>query len=290
MWTHCDLELSGAYSRNLRAIFSVGRLPSRPTPDPSDRSGKDREAGGLDGRSVTGRRSRGQPVGTARSEIGHGDAQDRDRSVLVMEMTGWRRGVLGTRQGALEAIGTPPTLETPLGTFDLVDGVPTPESVTKLYDALDFMRGVEVFLNTVPGASLGSHAQRVSQHRSDRANQIGYTEPLPTRELLPDTEHRDHLRSMFLDLKATGPFVIEPPKQSLCVVDDFWFRYVADMGIAGPDKGEGGKYLFRPRLHGEVPDGYFVYRPPTFTNWVVFRALGGVPALKETKVYPLCGR
>ena len=26
---------------------------------------------------------------------------------------------------------------------------------------------------------------------------------------------------------------------------------------------------------------------PTFTNWVVFRALGGVPALKETKVYPL---
>ena len=93
---------------------------------------------------------------------------------------------------------------------------------------------------------------------------------------------------MFLDLKATGPFVIEPPKQSLCVVDDFWFRYVADMGIAGPDKGEGGKYLFLPPgYEGDVPDGYFVYRPLTFTNWVVFRALGGVPALKETKVYPL---
>ena len=93
---------------------------------------------------------------------------------------------------------------------------------------------------------------------------------------------------MFLDLKATGPFVIEPPKQSLCVVDDFWFRYVADMGIAGPDKGEGGRYLFLPPgYEGDVPDGYFVYRPLTFTNWVVFRALGGVPALKETKVYPL---
>ena len=93
---------------------------------------------------------------------------------------------------------------------------------------------------------------------------------------------------MFLDLKATGPFVIEPPKQSLCVVDDFWFRYVADMGIAGPDKGEGGKYLFLPPgYEGDVPDGYFVYRPLTFTNWVVFRALGGVPALEETRVYPL---
>ena len=89
---------------------------------------------------------------------------------------------------------------------------------------------------------------------------------------------------MFFDLRATGPFVIEPPPQSLCVVDDFWFRYVADMGIAGPDRGEGGKYLFLPPGHeGEVPDGYFVYRSPTFTNWAVFRALGGVPAMKETQ-------
>ena len=93
---------------------------------------------------------------------------------------------------------------------------------------------------------------------------------------------------MFLDLKATGPFVIEPPKQSLCVVDDFWFRYVTDMGIAGPDKGEGGKYLFLPPGYdGDIPEGYFVCHTPTFTNWVVLRALGGVPAMKETKVYPL---
>jgi hypothetical protein len=55
----------------------------------------------------------------------------------------------------------------------------------------------------------------------------------------------------------------------LCVVDEFWFRYVADMGIAGPDRGEGGKYLFLPPGYDEeVPDGYFVYRPPTSpTGW-----------------------
>ena len=28
-------------------------------------------------------------------------------------------------------------------------------------------------------------------------------------------------------------------------------------------------------------------RPLTFTNWVVLRALGGVPAIKETRVYAL---
>ena len=27
--------------------------------------------------------------------------------------------------------------------------------------------------------------------------------------------------------------------------------------------------------------------PPTFTNWAVLRALGGVPAMKQTKIYPL---
>jgi hypothetical protein len=91
-----------------------------------------------------------------------------------------------------------------------------------------------------------------------------------------------------LDLKAWGPTVIEAPAQSLCVVDDFWFRYVADMGIAGPDRGAGGKYLFLPPGYdAEVPDGYFVYRTSTYTNFVVLRALGGVPAMKTTKIYPL---
>ena len=61
--------------------------------------------------------------------------------------------------------------------------------------------------------------------------------------------------------------MIEAPPESLCVVDDFWFRYVADMGIAGPDKGRGWQYLyFPPGYEGERPDDYFVYRCPTYTN------------------------
>jgi hypothetical protein len=93
---------------------------------------------------------------------------------------------------------------------------------------------------------------------------------------------------LFIDLEAWGPTVIEVPPQSLCVVDDFWFRYVADMGIPGPDKGAGGKYLFLPPdYEGDEPAGYFTYRSQTYTNWVVLRALGGVPAMKQTKVYPL---
>ena len=190
---------------------------------------------------------------------------------------------------SLEAVSTPAMLDTPLGTFELVDGVPTPQTVVKLYDALDFIRGVEVFLNMVPGASLVAMRSGFRSIGLTGTNQVGYTDPRANSGsyfLTPNTETT--YGSMFFDLNATGPFVIEPPKQSLCVVDDFCFRYVTDMGIAGPDKGEGGKYLFLPPGYdGSVPDGYFVCRPLTFTNWVVLRALGGVPAIKGTRVYAL---
>jgi hypothetical protein len=151
------------------------------------------------------------------------------------------------------------------------------------------MRGVEVFLNAVPGASLVAMRNGFRSIGLTEPNQIGITEPRANSGslfLTPNTETT--YGTMFFDLRATGPLVIEPPKDSLCVVDDFWFRYVTDMGIAGPDEGEGGRYLFLPPGYdGDEPEGYFVCRTPTFTNWVVFRALGGVPAMKQTRVYPL---
>jgi hypothetical protein len=55
--------------------------------------------------------------------------------------------------------------------------------------------------------------------------------------------------------------------------NDAWFRYVQDVGPAGPDKGKGGKYLvLPPRYEGEVPQGYFVVRPRTYDVWVFMRA------------------
>ena len=61
--------------------------------------------------------------------------------------------------------------------------------------------------------------------------------------------------------------VVESPPNTLGMVNDFFFRYVADLGNAGPDKGKGGKYLFLPPdWKGETPGGYFTFRSPTFTS------------------------
>lgn len=189
---------------------------------------------------------------------------------------------------ASNRIGVPDRVKTPLGTFDFFDGVPKPESLTALYEGLDFLRGVEVFLNAVPGASLVAMRRGLRSVGIDGVSTMAITEPRANSGsffLTPNTETT--YGTSFFDLRG-GPVVIEPPTDSLCVVDDFWFRYVADLGIAGPDHGQGGKYLFLPPGYdGTVPDGYFTYRPPTYTNWAVLRALGGVEAIRQARVYRL---
>jgi len=52
------------------------------------------------------------------------------------------------------SIMTPNTVETRIGTLKFVDSVPTAETTQKLYDHLDFMRGVEAFLTFIPAASI----------------------------------------------------------------------------------------------------------------------------------------
>ena len=54
----------------------------------------------------------------------------------------------------IRGISTPNELKTTIGTLQFNQGRPTPKTVVQVYDQLDFIRGVEVFLNCLPGASL----------------------------------------------------------------------------------------------------------------------------------------
>ena len=64
------------------------------------------------------------------------------------------------------------------------------------------------------------------------------------------------------------------PPGVLGIIDDAFFRYVTDVGVVGPDKGQGGKYLLvPPGYSGSVPtEGYFVQKPRTYTNLFILRA------------------
>jgi hypothetical protein len=194
----------------------------------------------------------------------------------------------GHMKAAIAALSSPDTVQSPFGQLEFFDGVPRPGTVPVVYDALDLIRGIEVFLNAVPGASLVAIRRGLRSAGITSPRIIGLYPRANAKSmwLTPNTE--TSYGTTFLDLKEWGPTVVEAPPQTLCVVDDFWFRYVTDMGIAGPDQGNGGKYLFvPPGYDGDLPDGYRTYHCPTYTNWLVVRAFAGVDTVKQTKIYPL---
>ncbi|WP_436790506.1 DUF1254 domain-containing protein [Yinghuangia sp. YIM S10712] len=194
----------------------------------------------------------------------------------------------GTPAETMASISMPEQLQTVFGAMDFFDGMPSPDTITRSYDALDLLRGIEVFLNCVPGASMVAMRRGLRSVGID-SHTIGYTAPRCGSAPMILTANTETTYGMaFLALDQDGPTVIEAPANSLCFVNDLWQRHVADMGIAGPDKGDGGKYLFLPPGHdGDVPDGYFVVRPATFSSWVLMRALGGVQGLLTARIYPL---
>src|ERR1700728_1609124 len=51
-------------------------------------------------------------------------------------------------------ITTPDNVDTRIGKLKFFDGLPDPETVNKVYDNLDFSRGVEAFLSGIPAASV----------------------------------------------------------------------------------------------------------------------------------------
>ena len=78
----------------------------------------------------------------------------------------------------LKAISIPDKVETPIGTLEFFDGVPVGDTVDKVYDNLDLMRGLAVYMGNQGAASL--HAMRMGNAGigADASNKFTITEQL----------------------------------------------------------------------------------------------------------------
>lgn len=118
-------------------------------------------------------------------------------------------------------ITTPDRVDTSIGTLKFFDGVPTDETVKTVYDNLDRQRGVEVFLNCIPGVSLfglREGPRSLGQHKS---NQVVIFDKLMSSESLFLTANTSTMYAFpFLDLKNDGPTVIELPAGMLGALND----------------------------------------------------------------------
>jgi hypothetical protein len=193
-------------------------------------------------------------------------------------------------------IMTPDKVDTSIGTLKFFDGVPTRETVEIVYDNLDRMRGVEVFLNAMPGASVYALVKGQQSMGAVANHQVMITEQLMDSNPQFLTANTNTLYvAPSITTKVDGPIVMEVPPGMLGAFNDMWFRYVQDIGPAGPDKMQGGKYLLLPPGYdGEIPEGYFIVRPKTYRVWVFLRAsiTNGVAAAAKLvrdnlKIYPL---
>jgi hypothetical protein len=196
------------------------------------------------------------------------------------------------------SIMTPDKVDTRVGKLEFFDGVPTEKTTEKLFEHLMFLRGVEVFLNGVPMASIEALRVGYASIGVTEAHHLIVTDKLMDSNPLFLTANTDTVYAFnAFDLKKTGPLVIEvPPGTGPGTVNDAFFRFVVDMGAPGPDKGQGGKYLILPPGYkGEEPDGYFIARSPSYNNLLVLRGflVDGKPDTaakmfsEQVKIYPL---
>ena len=194
------------------------------------------------------------------------------------------------------SLTTPDQVGTSIGTLKFRDGIPDAATAAKIYDQLDFQRGVSAFLNGLRGVSIYAARQGIRDAGvKDNEGVLIFSGLMDSRSLFL-TANADTVYFLAnIDL-SKGPMVVETPPDSLGLFDDLWFRWVIDFGAPGPDRGMGGKYLLLPPGYdGPLPDGgYFIGKPTTTSVALLGRSFlvnndpkPTVETIKKTlKIYP----
>jgi len=196
-----------------------------------------------------------------------------------------------------KSITTPDAVETRIGTLKFHDGLPDAETVKKVYDNIDFARGVEAFLAGIPATSVQALKNGFIEAGFPPNGAIGITENLSDARTLYLTPNATVVYQWFCMDVEKEPMVVEVPPAVLGIIDDAYFRFVTDMGVFGPDAAKGGKFLLvRDDYTGPLPEtGYYVAKTRTNNNLVIIRSFvqngdlaGTVSSVKaKTRMYPL---
>src|SRR5262245_1753236 len=192
----------------------------------------------------------------------------------------------------------------------MVENRPTPETAKRLREELLFQRATQSYLWALP--LINTLGMKVGSEKTFGA---GYN-VLPVwkkgldAKTLVTTPNSDVIYAMsYLELGVDGPMVFEAPPGLQGILLDFWQRpipgpmiggtvFLGDVGLPGPDGGQGGKFLILPPgCDKPVPEGYFAYRSGTNNVFVFLRSFyqdpnnltPAVALMERAKIYPLGG-
>jgi hypothetical protein len=188
------------------------------------------------------------------------------------------------------------SVKTRSGKLDFELGVPTKETVTKLYDEMDYQRACQLYLWALPLVEFGNLLAILEGTTGAKPGDLTiYTGNEQSVFLTPNAT--TPYIFAYLDLAKTGPVVMDIPVGGIAgSALDAWQRPLSDLGITGPDQGNGGKYVFvGPGQEAPKAEGAFVLRSPTFGVVLFYRTLDpdqakGEALAKRIRVYPWAQR
>ena len=164
-------------------------------------------------------------------------------------------------------------------------------------------RAIEAIIWGMPVVNYDLMYQAAVRDAKAAFNQVIYWSRLPDWKIQTLTPNPDAIYlTPFVNTKDVGPMVLElPPADEGSItgtVMDVWQSALEDVGPAGVDKGEGGKYLILPPGYKDkMPAGYFALPSDTYEGYALLRSIPksgsdadvakAVAYAKRVKLYPL---
>ena len=190
----------------------------------------------------------------------------------------------------------PESVDTRIGTLRYELGCPTPETTRKLFDEMDFQRAVQAYLWAYPAVSFESIRVVTKRDLGIDYNDWGIADNFVDPQSVWLTANDTTIYAFVnMDL-SQGPMVVAiPPGAIVGLLDDFWQRSLSDVGLPGPDGGNGGEFLLLPPGYdGEVPSsGYYVLRATMNNHNLLVRGIivnndvpDAVQRIRNVKAYP----
>lgn len=185
------------------------------------------------------------------------------------------------------------TMDTRIGKLDFELGVPTSETAARLYDEMDFQRAVQCYLWGLPTVGLEELKQSIQRDTGVQNGDMAIFEGYRTLSVFITPNLVTTYIMAQIDLAKSGPIVIDyPAGMTAGALIDWWDRPITDVGIPGPDKGQGARFLFLgPGQAAPQVDGYRVFRSRTFNTLLFYRVLDTDPVKadalrKAVRIYP----
>jgi hypothetical protein len=151
------------------------------------------------------------------------------------------------------------------------------EEAETLRAELFFQRAVHAYVTMLPALNVigmrdGSEAELGSGYHVLPI----WKDRMDSRTWVP-TPNADVIYAMsYLDLRSTGPLVVNAPANVIGMFTDFFQRTITDVGAIGPDRARGGLYLLLPpNYDGHVPGGYYTFTSSTYNVFLFFRTVMG---------------